>query len=425
MARHFWQLHDQRDRGHSAILPLGLQWWVVVACTIPFGCVWIAAAITRTLAHDGCNPEGVLRLVGSEGAQHNVCSRAVLLADLPTLALGIMTWLLLVLHVCNVRAIRSMRGDLIAVGLLSDDALTAARGRAPTSVLGRLDAVPRSLRVPAWIQIVLGLVAVSLGVGFYLLAHHNGNLFADLVKHQRPPADHPQPWDKFFLRDTWWANWDYHKVNTIVWAAVGVGPAAIGFRDQYRINVLVGMLRDAKDGLEYNWEPAWQHSHLGTPPLERLVVLKEWGGILLFGGLATTFYLVRTPTNSFSWTNVIAMIVILGTGLNWYLQYHSLQTLIEEIKRGAVDRARKRYTDLIGRWRSLHAVPSPRLSAWSHRRELEETLVELELARTEAEQIYLMSLEPHKTLPVRTAQVALFSVTALAAIYGAIPNLFR
>ncbi|MFL6162595.1 MAG: hypothetical protein ACJ74U_10220 [Jatrophihabitantaceae bacterium] len=418
-------------RKYAPRLPLS-RWWLIAACSLPIWAVVLLAAKTGTLTEGAsCTPLAVARLIGHKKSQPNVCREAVLAADLPSIALAISSCCLLYLHVWNSRAVKELYSELFRDPEIARSAISFRA------------------RMVHWI--LSSPFTAGLAVMLYWLVQRNKNLFTDLVQHQLKPAD-GSAFNKVQMSDSWWANIHHnHGINTLVWAAVGAVPATLGLVDQTRIARLAGKLRKDMTDLRLDRRAVWDDEHLGTASVDRLVESKVWGGFLLIVSLYIMFYLVRTPTNVLSVTNGVALPVLAFMGYRWWKQYRQLRSLDQDLKLEVVRRAREKYRrslrsvqDMIvnreadsgdtgmprSRWlknyrKSHDADHSAQPTRGGTEKAILLSMMEIEAARIEAEQAYLMFTRPRESRAREFGKVTVLLLTLGAAFYGIIPNLFH
>ncbi len=316
--------------------------------------MWIVNAVTGTAVGAGCGSGGVLldaasrsrildglhRLfpfLPSVAVPHSACHSVPFSADLPNMTLAVTAGFAVSIYVVFNDRLRRLQSDLEETGLVSPIGLQQS------GLAAELAGPPR--RRPLSGPFATTLLAVGSVIGsatMYVWLYTHGPIFRDLAGAY---TDMGSPGvTAELLRQNWWANHQYHPVNT----AMGILVGAIGlfFAVEQGIAFLafgtfLVRLRRTRRPVEF--VPRWIDTDYGWGPCAGLVSLGYLAAFDFLASFSAALYMLRSDNPGPSQVLPIVLAVIATAGVLANAAFLlSLMHTIRKLFRDSVTEERRR-----------------------------------------------------------------------------------
>jgi hypothetical protein len=281
------------------------------------------------LSAPGCAPFRIayLAVFGTKKSEV-VCTSVPFSADIPSWTLGVTSSVAVALYLVLASRLRNIVDDLVATGLLDRDELS----HEPIS--SHMEKMRKGLSVPIWVQLLLFLPVLSLGVLFYVIMNSRNHMFADLPFIQGSGNVSSAVLGAY--RESWWANWERHPVLGAVWILIGSVGAYFAVKQGYLYWRLSKLFVKGAELAVLNYVPERLNRDHGWRPIGRVISLSYVAALNFLTSLIALLYMLKDPDAGLFRNLVLAAFVILGTVLNIRFVY-SMISCVRQAHQKAVD----------------------------------------------------------------------------------------
>lgn len=266
--------------------------------------VFAACAAVGVESSRECPPSTLLHLAVPAFREHpSECRELPLVADLPSVALGVTSTLAVTLYLTLVRRLSRLQRDLVASGLVRPEKFKEGK---LAEKLGRLNG---EIRLGRLVKVVL-LAVSAIGSGYlYWAAYKGGRAFSDLSEISR---DHPS---EDVLRASWWANYTEHPLLAATWIAVGTIGVYFAAKQAYIYQKILMFSIRSRKHWSFQYVPRDRDDDFGWKPVGDVNAMVYLGFLNFTVSLFAVAYILQGAPGK-SGNTVIGVMALVGIWAN-------------------------------------------------------------------------------------------------------------